>query len=448
MPPGSPSTSRCSPGASRSTERFVAEILPPEPLQQGSGSLEALDAGGRPAPHDASGAIGLSARQTGEQRTHDVQGERVDERGDAGIAQEPLDSGEVVSAQGLHLTLQQHDGGEPSLEDGYSPQLGRERGDVVVQEAAVSPERVADGTADRPNDAPYTRSPPTDGSPSAQVRHSDASARSVRSIKAAAGESTPPSSCRHGLPRRASGRGEPPGACRGRCRVGSSVCDMTGESADEGVRVRAPYEAARVGAFVDAVVAIAMTLLILPLMESVGEVAGSGEDTARWFAEHYQQIISFVLSFVIIAMFWMIHHRLFAGVKQVTPSLMWSTTAWLLTIVWLPVATAITGQMSSDDALAKVVYIGSMIATSACSLLIRVNLLRHPALHRIPKDPLLRGVAADAAMAVLFAAALAIALAVPVVGYFALFIMFLTGPLQAAIARLLLRSPAGSRSAR
>jgi len=225
---------------------------------------------------------------------------------------------------------------------------------------------------------------------------------------------------------------------------------MTGESADPRTRTRerAPFEAARVGAFVDAVVAIAMTLLILPLMESIGEVANIGEDTARWFAEHDQQFISFVISFVIIAMFWMIHHRLFTGVKQVTTALMWAIAAWLLTIVWLPVATAITGQMSSDDALAKVVYIGTMIATSACSLLIRIILLRHPVLHRTSEESLLRGVAVDAAMMFLFAVALGIALIFPTVGYFALFIMFLTGPVQAAFARLLLHKSVRSEQDR
>ena len=39
-------------------------------------------------------------------------------------------------------------------------------------------------------------------------------------------------------------------------------------------RARTLFPAERSAAFVDAVVAIAMTLLILPLMESVGDVGG------------------------------------------------------------------------------------------------------------------------------------------------------------------------------
>ncbi len=111
--------------------------------------------------------------------------------------------------------------------------------------------------------------------------------------------------------------------------------------------------AERVTAFVDGVVAIALTLLILPLMESVGEVAGAGDDALTWLGDHTGQLLSFVLSFVLIAMFWMIHHRLFADVERVSSSFMWLLAGWLLTIVWLPVATAIAGRMDDDDGVAR-----------------------------------------------------------------------------------------------
>ena len=73
------------------------------------------------------------------------------------------------------------------------------------------------------------------------------------------------------------------------------------------------YPAERTKAFIDAAVAIALTLLILPLMESVGEVAGEGEDALTWLQDHRGQLVSFVLSFVLIALFWLIHHHLFPG---------------------------------------------------------------------------------------------------------------------------------------
>ncbi|MBU4465788.1 MAG: DUF1211 domain-containing protein, partial [Actinobacteria bacterium] len=148
-----------------------------------------------------------------------------------------------------------------------------------------------------------------------------------------------------------------------------------------------PFASAeRVKAFTDAVVAIAMTLLILPLLDTVKEAAADGSSTLEWLQNNFSPILVFLLSFVIIANFWTSHHRLFARVESVTEFLLWITIAWMLTIVWLPVATAITGQMESDT-LQRVLYIGSMTLTSVLLLCARLYLARHPALHDIsPRD--------------------------------------------------------------
>lgn len=203
-------------------------------------------------------------------------------------------------------------------------------------------------------------------------------------------------------------------------------------STDDGV-----FPADRVKAFVDAVVAIAMTLLILPLMEAVTEVAGADKSAAHWFTDHQQQLQSFVLSFVIIAMFWISHHRQFGRVERVSTPLIWLLMAWLLTIVWLPVATSMSGQMDSNDPLVKTAYIGSMILVALVSLALRLYLRKHPQLHSMSDELIVRGMAADISIATLFAVALGLSLLFPVLNYFPLFLMFLSGPMQRAVARLL-----------
>ncbi|WP_228479868.1 TMEM175 family protein [Microbacterium abyssi] len=52
---------------------------------------------------------------------------------------------------------------------------------------------------------------------------------------------------------------------------------------------QATFAPERLKAFVDAVVAIAMTLLILPLLESVSEAADAGTDTGEFLVEHSGQ---------------------------------------------------------------------------------------------------------------------------------------------------------------
>jgi uncharacterized membrane protein len=193
----------------------------------------------------------------------------------------------------------------------------------------------------------------------------------------------------------------------------------------------------RAKAFIDAVVAIAMTLLILPLMESVSEIAAGEGGAQEWFDEHHQQLLSFALSFAIIAMFWISHHRMFAYVERVTVGLLWVSMAWLLTIVWLPVATAMSGQLSDHDALVKTVYIGSMVATCLVTLGTRIYIARHPQLHDAPPMALRMGISVDVAMTILFSLALVLAVAFPTLSYYPLFLMFLVSPLQQLVARML-----------
>lgn len=196
--------------------------------------------------------------------------------------------------------------------------------------------------------------------------------------------------------------------------------------------------AERLKAFTDAVVAIAMTLLILPLMESVGEVAREHGSAGEWLTENGDQLFSFALSFVLIAAFWLGHHRLFDRIHRVDGGLLMLTVAWMFTIVWLPVATAIVGQMA-DDPVQKTLYVGSLFATSVMMALAGWYVRRHPALHDMPAENLRSGILADTIASVLFAVAYVIMLAVPVLSFYPLFLLLLTGPLH-SLARRLVRS--------
>ncbi|MDL9977993.1 TMEM175 family protein [Microbacterium sp. ASV49] len=206
---------------------------------------------------------------------------------------------------------------------------------------------------------------------------------------------------------------------------------MTGPvNAKEGL-----FGAERAKAFIDAVVAIAMTLLILPLMESVAEASAKGENAGAWVTGHTDQLFAFVLSFAIIAMFWINHHRVFTLVERVSTALLWITMGWLLSIVWLPVVTAMVGQMPSTDRVLISMYIGSMILTTVLGLATILYLRAHPSMHDISRDRVLRWIAVDLAMIALFAVSLLVAVLVPVVSYFALFLMLFTRPVQVMFAR-------------
>jgi len=197
--------------------------------------------------------------------------------------------------------------------------------------------------------------------------------------------------------------------------------------------------AERLKAFSDAVVAIAMTLLILPLMESVGDAAADHLNSLEWLNANTGQLFSFALSFVLIANFWLTHHRLFAGIHRVTNGLLWLTIAWMFTIVWLPIPTALVGQLQTEpgqtDPGQEVLYIGTLALTSLVMFLSRLYVLRHPSLHDIPAARLRSGLAADLVTLGLFLLALAVALVFPEVGYWAMFLLLLVGPVHRLITR-------------
>jgi uncharacterized membrane protein len=212
---------------------------------------------------------------------------------------------------------------------------------------------------------------------------------------------------------------------------------MTDREAPETPRQQAIFTAERAKAFVDAVVAIAMTLLILPLLESVADIArgDTGLYADDWLDAHNSQIVTFLLSFAIIAMFWIGHHRMFSRVENVSIPLLWLMVAWMVTIVWLPVPTAMLGQLRPSPLL-YALYIGSMVLTALMTLLVRLMLRANPSLHDIPPVNMRRGLMVEVVLVVLFGGALALAELTPL-GYWSMLLLVLTAPVQRILGRVL-----------
>jgi uncharacterized membrane protein len=192
--------------------------------------------------------------------------------------------------------------------------------------------------------------------------------------------------------------------------------------------------AERLKFFTDAVVAIAMTLLILPLLESVSEAAQKGLDTAAFLDDHGNQVFAFVLSFVIIARFWVSHERLFNSVERWTGWLMVLNILWMLTVVVLPVVTAMVGSMKTDR-LQILLYVGTMLANAVLMSGMSLLVLRHPVTWGDETRPDFSNMAGSLSVAVMLLVALVIALALPGVGYLALLVLLLGNPLQAMLER-------------
>lgn len=126
--------------------------------------------------------------------------------------------------------------------------------------------------------------------------------------------------------------------------------------------------------FTDAVVAIAITLLVLPLVDVVHVSVAEHRPSIEVLTEHQPQIYSFLLSFVVIARLWMVHHSLFEDVKVYTRPMMLWNMLWLLTIVVLPFPTEMVGSYSNDR-FTPLFYTGTIVASSICLTVLRVTIV-------------------------------------------------------------------------
>lgn len=89
--------------------------------------------------------------------------------------------------------------------------------------------------------------------------------------------------------------------------------------------------------FSDAVVAIAITLLALDL-----KVTPAGAKlTFSDILNAWHKFGSFFLSFIMVAVFWINHHRFFVYIKAVDQRMMVYNICWLLFIAMLPVTSAL-----------------------------------------------------------------------------------------------------------
>jgi uncharacterized membrane protein len=134
----------------------------------------------------------------------------------------------------------------------------------------------------------------------------------------------------------------------------------------------------------DGIFAFAMTLMVLtvdvPKPEAVPPAELPGAVVDQW-----PQFIGYVISFLVVGIFWMEHHRLFRCIRKQDTGLMWLNTCFLLCIAALPFVTDLVGEYD-DHPFAVVLYAGSMVVTS---LMLHVvwryashrHRLLHPSVH-------------------------------------------------------------------
>lgn len=188
----------------------------------------------------------------------------------------------------------------------------------------------------------------------------------------------------------------------------------------------------RLVAFTDAVVAIAITLIVLPLVDKAQEL-GSGS-AADFLAENGLGLGAAALSFVVIAAFWKDHHRLYRGVTGSTRLLVNANLLWVAGIVFLPLPTVLVVDSPGHDALAAGLYIGTVLVTEI-AVRLQELILVHRGLLPPARVPLAGYLWADWITAALTALALVVTLVYPPAGLWPLLLMPLSWPINRLVRR-------------
>lgn len=189
----------------------------------------------------------------------------------------------------------------------------------------------------------------------------------------------------------------------------------------------------RLANFADATVAIAITLLILPLVDLSHEVAT--KTMLQLVIDNAGAFVAFAISFVLIARYWMAHQRIFECVQGYSPALVWINVLWLASIVCIPFsASALSSGKGGDSGVAPF-YIGTLLVTSVSLLLMEVLLVRKPELVRDEARAQL-DVGQALVTPLLFLIALVLALVVPAVGVGWLLLLLASGPFHRVMDRL------------
>jgi len=139
----------------------------------------------------------------------------------------------------------------------------------------------------------------------------------------------------------------------------------------------------RLEAFSDGVIAIIITIMVLELRTPIGPRFQDLRELAP-------DALSYLLSFVILGIYWNNHHHLLQAAKGVNGAILWSNLHLLLWLSLIPFATRWMG--TTRFAMAPVALYGMILLAAGCAYYILVRTLLA---HHGPESTLAEAIGAD-----------------------------------------------------
>jgi TMEM175 potassium channel family protein len=141
-------------------------------------------------------------------------------------------------------------------------------------------------------------------------------------------------------------------------------------------RVRG-FEKNRLEALADGIFAVALTLLVLDIKLPETVTYQSNDELWRRLLDLERHFAIYVISFVVIGMYWISHHIQFHFIRYTDRKLIWINLFYLLLISFVPFATDLVGD-HEDLVLPVEIYGLTLLGLSAFSYMHLEYLLHHP----------------------------------------------------------------------
>ena len=142
----------------------------------------------------------------------------------------------------------------------------------------------------------------------------------------------------------------------------------------------------RVEALTDGIFAVAMTLLVIELKLPDPHAIRTEAQLTSALADLAPKAISWVISFLVLAVFWISHHRLFHYVRYVDAGLLWRNLFQLAFVSLMPFSAGLIGEFGGAS-ISQIAYNGNMVMLGLLALWKLRYLRIHPELGSHPMEP-------------------------------------------------------------
>src|SRR6266567_4277303 len=139
----------------------------------------------------------------------------------------------------------------------------------------------------------------------------------------------------------------------------------------------------RLEALTDGVYAIAITLLVFELKVPEPGQVRTDADLVKALWALAPKFTSWVISFLVLAIFWVANHRLFQWVRSVDVKLLWISLFSLLAATFVPFASALVGEFPAALA-SQALYAADMAALGLIANWQLSHFVKHPELCHSP----------------------------------------------------------------